>query len=269
VTALLASVRSAEEASQALAGGADLIDFKEPAEGALGRLPDGVIRASLAVLNGARPTSATAGDLPLSSAPAMVAAARGIAATGVDFVKIGMFGGGRERDAAVDALAMVAADGVALIAVLFADRPSPTDTDFIGRCADAGFRGVMLDTAEKAAGPLLRHLGAGALGRFVETAKRRGLLTGLAGSLRVEDVAALTPLGADYLGFRTALTRGDRTGALDPDRIAAVRARIDQAGLAGAAAAAARRASEAAGAASAAASAMAGVADSTRSAKLR
>jgi uncharacterized protein (UPF0264 family) len=263
VTALLASVRSRDEALQALAGGADLIDFKEPAEGALGRLPDGVIRASLAVLNGARPTSATAGDLPLSPVPA-VAAARGIAATGVDFVKIGMFGSGEERNAALYALAAVAADGVALIAVLFADRGGGADTDLLARCADAGFRGVMLDTADKGAGPLLRHLGVGALGRFVEAARRRGLLTGLAGSLRVEDVAVLAPVGADYLGFRTALTPGDRTGGLDPDRVAAVRAHLDQAALA-----AASRASDAAGAASAAASARAGVAASTRSAKLR
>jgi len=266
MTALLASVRSPEEASQALAGGADLIDFKEPAAGALGRLPDGVIRASLAALNGARLTSATAGDLPLSPVP-IAAAARGVAATGVDFVKIGMFGGGPERDAVVDALAAVAADGVALVAVLFADRGGgELNAELVGRCADAGFRGVMLDTADKAAGPLLRHLGIEALGCFVEAARRHGLLTGLAGSLRVEDVAVLAPLGADYLGFRTALTRGgDRTGGLDPDRVAAVRARLDQAGLV----AAARSASDAAGAASAAASARAGVAASMMSAKLR
>ena len=224
-----------------------------------------MIRASLAALNGARLTSATAGDLPLSPVP-VVAAARGVAATGVDFVKIGMFGGGEQRDAVVDALAAVAADGVALIAVLFADRCGEPDADLVGRCADAGFRGVMLDTADKAAGPLVRHLGVEALGRFVAAARRRGLLTGLAGSLRVEDVAVLAPLDADYLGFRTALTRGgDRTGGLDPDRVAAVRARLDQAGLV----AAARSASDAAGAASAAASARAGVAASMRSAKLR
>ena len=36
---LLASVQDAEEADIALLGGADIIDFKDPAHGALGALP--------------------------------------------------------------------------------------------------------------------------------------------------------------------------------------------------------------------------------------
>ena len=39
MTALLASVRSVAEAELALAGGADVIDLKDPSQGALGALP--------------------------------------------------------------------------------------------------------------------------------------------------------------------------------------------------------------------------------------
>ena len=40
-TRLLVSVRSAAEAEEALAGGAALIDVKEPANGPLGKAPQG------------------------------------------------------------------------------------------------------------------------------------------------------------------------------------------------------------------------------------
>ena len=47
MTRLLVSVRSVEEAEAALAGGADLIDVKEPTRGSLGRADDAVIAAIL------------------------------------------------------------------------------------------------------------------------------------------------------------------------------------------------------------------------------
>ena len=43
--ALLVSVRDAAEAGNAVAGGAALIDVKEPARGALGRADDAIVAA--------------------------------------------------------------------------------------------------------------------------------------------------------------------------------------------------------------------------------
>ena len=68
------------------------------------------------------------------------------------------------------------------------------------------------------------------------------LLCGLAGSLRAADVPALAPLGADYLGFRSALTAGGRADPLDPSRVAALRQAISSASAAAGAASAARSA---------------------------
>jgi uncharacterized protein (UPF0264 family) len=215
---LLASVRAVEEAVIAEAGGADIIDLKEPAQGALGRLPDGTIRAILRALDGRRLASATIGDMPLD-ARAVPAAVRAMAATGVDIVKLGVFQG--DVAATFTALASPARDGVRMVAVLFGDRQP--DFSIVQRCAESGFYGVMLDTAAKSAGPLTRHLDRQKLAEFIETARRHGLFVGLAGSLGIADLPALMSLEPDYLGFRSALTSGGRSAPLDRDAVAALR----------------------------------------------
>jgi dihydroneopterin aldolase len=218
MTRLLASVRSAEEARVVLRGGADIIDLKEPALGALGRLADATIRAAVAAVAGRRPVSATIGDLPLDPAAVGRAVAQ-MAALGVDIVKIGFFPG--DAAATLAALAPLARSGVRMAAVLFADRRP--DLRLVDDCAAAGFHGVMLDTADKRAGPLTRHLDLAALDAFVRRARRHAMLAGLAGSLGAADVPLLLPLAPDYLGFRSALAAGSRDGPLDPAAVAAVR----------------------------------------------
>ncbi|HXY99975.1 MAG TPA: (5-formylfuran-3-yl)methyl phosphate synthase [Stellaceae bacterium] len=248
MTKLLASVRSPVEARAAVAGGADIIDLKDPAAGALGRLPDNILRATLAAVAGRRPTSATIGDLPLAPVP-ILAAVRATAETGVDIVKLGIFAG--DEAATIAALGAATHAGIRLVAVLFADRRP--DLGLVARCADAGFYGVMLDTAEKGGGSLRRHLPPAELGRFLALARRRGLLAGLAGSLAAADVPALLPLAPDFLGFRSALTVGSRDAPLDAAAVAGLRALIG--GAAASSATAAAGAHEAAMAATAASAA--------------
>src|SRR4051794_5358072 len=60
---LLVSVRSAEEAEAALAGGAGLIDVKEPARGSLGAADPTVIAEVLHAVGGRAPVSAALGEL--------------------------------------------------------------------------------------------------------------------------------------------------------------------------------------------------------------
>ncbi len=108
--------------------------------------------------------------------------------------------------------------------MLFADEAP--DFGILAALGRAGFAGVMIDTADKKAGPLTAHLDPLTLGQFVAEARRHGLITGLAGSLRLEDIPALIGVGADYLGFRGALCEGGRTGTLDPVRLGQVYARL-------------------------------------------
>lgn len=223
MTRVLVSVRTAAEAAVAVAHGADLIDAKEPARGALGALPVDTIRAIVAAVAGARPVSATVGDLP-PDPRIIVAATQQIAATGVDIVKIGLLPGAH-RSACLPPLASIARQQP-LVAVLFADE-SP-DLDLIPRIAGAGFVGVMLDTAGKAGGPLTAQASPQFLASFVATARRAGLLSGLAGSLGLADIPTLRPLGATYLGFRSAVCEHSvRSGRLDPKRLDEILLAVD------------------------------------------
>ena len=220
MTAMLASVRTTEEALLALAGGADIIDLKDPARGALGALAEATSRQILAALGGRIPVSATIGDFPSMIPAELLAAAERTADTGVDFVKAGFFPSPRQAKCARALLPL--ARRVPMVAVLFAD--CAPDLDLMDTLAACGFAGVMLDTADKRAGSLLRHLDLAHLAAFVGRARARRLFSGLAGSLKLADVSLLLPLDADYLGFRGALCCGDRSSALDPDALARVRA---------------------------------------------
>src|SRR5438094_4298290 len=87
---LLVSVANADEAAAALAGGADIIDAKDPAAGAMGAVPGGVFRKIHGVVGGARPVTAALGDA--KDGIAIDRAAREAAAAGARFVKIGFAG---------------------------------------------------------------------------------------------------------------------------------------------------------------------------------
>ena len=220
---LLASVQDADEAEIALLGGADIIDFKDPAHGALGALPAGLIAAGVRRVARRAPTSATAGDWPLDPA-ALTDAAERIAATGVDFVKLGLLPGAALLSC-IEALAPLAARH-RTVAVFFGDRGVPLQA--LRALRAAGFAGAMIDTFDKGAGSLREHLDDGSLRAFVEHARDLGLMTGLAGSLRVADIAPLAALGPDLLGFRGALCQpGGRAAPLSAERVRAVRKALD------------------------------------------
>jgi len=219
MTGWLASVTDADEALLVLAAGADIVDAKNPRAGALGALPLDTVRAIVNAVGGQAPVSATVGDFPNMEPHAVARAVDMMGATGVDFVKIGLF----PAPALQDCLAALAplCSQHRLVAVLFADR-NP-DIGPADRLAEYGFAGIMLDTLDKTAGGLLQHQPVARLARFVDHARQRGLISGLAGSLRATDIPILAPLGADYLGFRGALCRSHaRTQSLDTEAMLAV-----------------------------------------------
>ncbi|PWC46047.1 (5-formylfuran-3-yl)methyl phosphate synthase [Azospirillum sp. TSA6c] len=225
MTGWLASVADAAEIALILPAAPDILDLKDPGAGALGAWDAGDIAEAvrdLANVPGRPKLSATVGDHPMRP-DALVPAVRRVAATGVDFVKIGFAPEGAPEKC-IDALAPLAAEGAGMIAVLFADLwPSDPCCLPIDRFAAAGFRGAMLDTAGKRHG--LRHHWLDAqLGAFVSCTRAHCLLTGLAGSLRVADIPALTALSPDYLGFRGALCGGERTAGIDPQALSRVAA---------------------------------------------
>jgi uncharacterized protein (UPF0264 family) len=217
---LLASVTDESEARLCASLGADIIDAKNPATGALGALPAERVRAIRAAVPPHVRVSATIGD-PCDDPDRVVQSVQHTAATGVDFVKIG-FWPASESGRTIGELGRLSLKDAQLVAVLLADRG--IDLALLGPLADAGFAGVMLDTFDKRLGALPDIASPVSLRDFVGVAHATGLFAGFAGSLRVEHVPLLLTLGADVLGFRGALCVGAaRTATIDPAAVRAVR----------------------------------------------
>lgn len=206
---LLVSVRDPAEAEAARLAGADLVDAKDPERGALGALDTRTVREIVARVSGGAVTSAVAEPTPRD--------VDAMAASGVNWVKTGI-GPARRGDRATLAALAAAAPG-RLIAVLFAeDGPAAA---LVPHLAEAGFAGAMIDTAGKR-GARLPDLAAPAdLAAFTAACRDNGLMSGLAGSLRVIDIPSLSAYAPDYLGFRGGLCRDfDRRNGIDPLRVA-------------------------------------------------
>jgi (5-formylfuran-3-yl)methyl phosphate synthase len=211
---LLISVRSVDEALLAASGGADFIDLKEPRDGALGALPLATIRECVAALRGCGlPVSATIGDAPRDIADAV----QRVADCGVDLVKVGI----ERNDAARELLTMLGRCGRRVVPVLIADRG--LDASLVAHAAGLGFVGLMVDTADKHAGSLFDCVPLSAVHHFIAAARAASLMCGLAGALRSEHLPSLIALAPDFAGFRTAVCNGDRSGAMDPQRLLALR----------------------------------------------
>ncbi|MEQ1559369.1 MAG: (5-formylfuran-3-yl)methyl phosphate synthase [Methyloglobulus sp.] len=219
MTGMLASVNSLEEAEQVLAEDVDIIDLKEPSRGALGGLDIALVKIIVQAVNGRCPVSATIGDLPMQ--PELVFnAVKAMAETGVNYVKIGLFPSGNQKQV-IEKLAEISS-GIKLIAVLFADMP--LDFKLIALLKEAGFSGVMLDTANKANGSLTQIMAKTEIEVFVSQAKALRLLCGLAGSLRLADIPLLASYYPDYLGFRGALClQQDRVGGLNRQAVQTIK----------------------------------------------
>ena len=219
---LLVSVRDASEAMDAAGAGADFIDLKDPAAGALGGLPPARIVQIVGVLRArhpALPVSATIGDLdygcPIDAVLRRVAA---VAACGVDYVKVGV-GPGAAGGALIAALAHCNA---AVVPVLLADRG--VNEALVQAASNTGrFPALMLDTADKSAGSLLDRLPLALLAGFITTVRGAGALAGLAGALRVDELQVLARLAPDFAGFRSAVCAGSRSEVLRAERVLALR----------------------------------------------
>lgn len=210
---LLVSARTLAEAQAAQAGGADYVDLKEPRAGPLGGLAAAEIATIVAALRaraGRQWISATIGDLPPGDRPAILAQVDAVAATGVDYVKVGVARG----PAAAPLLAALAGCGHPVVPVFLAD--DCLDRALVAHACTLGFPLLMADTAGKLGGSLFERVAAAELAAFVGQARTAGIPVGLAGALRAADLPRLAALRPDFAGFRSAVCRGDRGSALDP-----------------------------------------------------
>jgi uncharacterized protein (UPF0264 family) len=212
---LLVSVRSAAEAEVALAGGADLVDVKEPRRGPLGPADPETWAAIQATVAGRRPTSVALGELLSDDTPAL---ARQCA--GYQFAKIGL-AGCHERAGwvalwhrAVQSLP----PGTDVVPVAYADwraakAPSPRVAAALAQWSPA--RLVLIDTFDKSRGNLLDHLALEYLQELTAEVRETGVELALAGSLTGVAIALLRELAPRYFGVRGAACRGGRDGPIE------------------------------------------------------
>jgi uncharacterized protein (UPF0264 family) len=223
---LLVSVSSAAEASAALAGGADVIDAKNPRMGALGAVSEQVFREIHAAVGGARPVTAALGDA--AGELEIERDAHAFAAAGAALVKVGFAGVASVPRAAALAAAAVrgataggsGSSGVVVVAYADAGRVGSLGGGALIEIAiRAGATGVLLDTADKE-GPGLRGLIAPAeLARWVADAHEGGLLVALAGKLVTDDLAFVREAGADIAGVRGAVCDEGRIGRVVTEKV--------------------------------------------------
>jgi uncharacterized protein (UPF0264 family) len=235
---LLVSPTSAAEAVQAIAGGADIIDCKNPDEGSLGAAMPGTIIATREAItaSGKRCVllSATLGDLADKPGTAALAAT-GLVSLGADYIKAGVHGprtperAAKLLDAIVKAVTLIHActnKNVQIVAAGYADHAraaaSIPPMDLVKVAASTGCNVVMVDTAIKDGKGLLDFMSRDEVIRFCDAAKQSGMQVALAGNLREKDISFLKTTGVDIIGVRSMVVRGgDRvTGTIDATLVA-------------------------------------------------
>jgi uncharacterized protein (UPF0264 family) len=229
-TQLLVSIAGLPEIGAALAGGAAVLDVKDPARGSLGAADPGLVTAARRRAPEGTPVTAALGDsLPRGRAEAVAQARRAVALAraGAELLKVGLAGrDGRARAAAgLRDLAGRLEEGLGqaprLVAVAFADDRSAgsiAPRALVALAAETGLAGAMIDTLGKGRS-LLDILGAAELEAWVREARRAGLVSGLAGSLPLAHLSRAAVLGPDVVGVRGAVCRGGRAGSLSEDLV--------------------------------------------------
>jgi uncharacterized protein (UPF0264 family) len=229
---LLVSVRSAAEVAAAVAGGAEIVDAKEPARGALGAVSAGELTAIARALPEDRPLSVALGD-PADEKAALSAwpPLDRLGQAGEAYVKLGLaetrgLAASRAVLRTVVALAASAPLGPAVVAVAYADGAGPAPGEVSRLAAESGAHGVLLDTWRKDGRDLFACLGESELRRWALAARSRGLFVALAGGLSVESLRRVASLPADIVGVRGAACVGGRLGRVDEGRVRVLRAAL-------------------------------------------
>jgi uncharacterized protein (UPF0264 family) len=219
---LLISPKNEKEAAEAIAGGADIIDVKNPQEGALGANYPWVIKRIKEITPKNLEVSCTigeAGNLPGS----VSLAALGAASLGVDYIKVGLFGVKTPQKAIsllqnVRKAAKDCNPKIKIAVAGYADAKiigtiDPLLIPEIARKSQVDV--AMIDTSVKDGKNLFDHLSFEALKKFVDSVHSFGLVAALAGSLRKQDLPIVFGLGVDIAGLRgAACTNSNRDGQI-------------------------------------------------------
>lgn len=229
---LLVSVRGAAEALEALAGGADVIDVKEPKRGSLGAADATTIAEVVHAVNGRATVTAALGELT-----ELVSGGSGFhpptVPHGIALIKIGLAGCRESPDwvcAWRDAIARVLVNGGSPasrpVAVVYADweaAHAPAPIEVLNAAIQARCPALLVDTWDKSSGLLFDHWPATELRSFIDEVRSRGIRIVLAGSLSGAAAGEAARLGPDLIAVRTAACDGGRDGSVSRERVRALK----------------------------------------------
>ena len=226
---LLISPINKKEALEAIAGGADIIDVKNPKEGALGANYPWVIKQIKELTPKNLEVSCTLGEV--GNFPGSVSlAALGAASLGVDYIKVGLNGIKTEEDAVflLQNACRAAKEfnpkiKIAVAGYADAEKIGAINPLLIPEIAHTAKVDVaMIDTSVKDGKNLFDYLSPRQLKKFVDSAHGFGLEVALAGSLRKQDLTVVYGLGSDIAGLRgAACTNSNRvTGQITRNLVA-------------------------------------------------
>jgi (5-formylfuran-3-yl)methyl phosphate synthase len=226
--ALLVSVRSADEALAALAGGAGLIDVKEPSRGSLGRAGDREIAAVIDAVAGRCPVSAAMGELIDGNPP--------FRETRLAFLKWGLAECTSPpaatpgwRDTLQKHLSYPGNPKTVIVA--YADwqcARAPDLWEVIAFACETPGNVLLIDTHCKDPATLGKDHRPTLLDwvrpEWIEDAcdrcRRAGIRVALAGSLGMAEIAALRGTRPDWFAVRGAVcSDGDRNLCIDTDKV--------------------------------------------------
>jgi uncharacterized protein (UPF0264 family) len=219
---LLVSVRSVGEAADALAGGADVIDVKEPANGPMGMAQVQVIEQIVHFVAGRCPVSAALGEL------ADHHQARMLNLPGLAYVKLALAAPPPDWQLQL-AHCFDAAEPAAGIVAAYADGAHVAAPSIEQVCTWAcgpgrsTIAGVLIDTAVKDGRGLFHWLDEQVLSQHIAQARAARLLVALAGSLHGAAFERAVQLGPDIVAIRgAACADGDRGQQIDSAKVCAL-----------------------------------------------
>ncbi len=223
---LLVSVRSSEEALAALAGGADIIDVKDPSRGSLGRASDQVIRKVLAVVSGRCAVSAALGEwvdgCGKSDEP------------GLAFVKWGLAGGARrppEQWRGFLDMELARPEKPQTVVVAYADwqcAQAPPSAEVVAFACLRPGSVLLIDTHCKEPGTLTKDRRPTLLDWMTPEevihirvqCSAANVRLALAGSLGLGEIERLRRFAPDWFAVRGAVcAQGERQAAVEEDRV--------------------------------------------------
>ncbi|MFZ0829809.1 MAG: (5-formylfuran-3-yl)methyl phosphate synthase [Thermoplasmata archaeon] len=214
---LMVSVQNLGEASEAVNGGADIVDVKNLREMMVGSNFPPVIREVRNAFPKPMHVSVTLGVVP-NQAGTVAMAVYGAAALGATSVKVGFVESDYETALRILRESRSALEGfdTKLIAATFADSPlyhgiDPTLVVRLGK--ESHSDGMLIDTLVKDGRNLFDFLSEPRLRELVLEAKEAGMSTALSGTLKLTNLHTLVRINPDIVGVRGAVcTRGDREG---------------------------------------------------------